>query len=99
MPRKDEGLAALLEMIKSFDPMTVTQDELEKTRNFWKGRMMMRRLSSISQAYYLSMAELDGDLSAYNDLFDRYDAVTLEQMVRVGNVYLSSLPLITVVVE
>lgn len=99
MPRKDEGLTALLEMIKTFDPMTVTQDELEKTRNFWKGRMMMRRLSSISQAYYLSMAELDGDLSAYTNLFDRYDAVTLDQMVRVGNVYLSNLPLITVVVE
>jgi hypothetical protein len=45
------------------------------------------------------MAELDGDLTAYTDLFDRYDAVTLEQMVRVGNVYLSNLPLITVVVE
>jgi zinc protease len=99
MPRKEEGETALLEAIKSFDPLLVTQGELDKARNFWKGRMMMRRLSSISQAYYLAMAELDGDLSYYTELFERYDSVTLEQLIRVGTVYLTNLPLITVVVE
>jgi len=60
---------------------------------------MMRRLSSISQAYYLAMAELDDDPAAYLETFDRLDAVSLEDLQAAASRYLSGLPLVTVVVD
>ncbi len=60
---------------------------------------MMRRLSSMGQAYYLAMAELDHDLPGYLKAVTRYDDVTLDDLVRVSSRYLATLPLVTVVVD
>jgi len=63
--RLDEGLTALQGAVSGFDPATVTQEELDRIRSARLGRLMMRRLSSMGQAYALAMAELDGDLGRY----------------------------------
>ncbi len=97
--RLDEGEKALLADWEGFDAATITQDELDKTRSSLEGRLMMRRLSSISQAYYLAMAELDGDPDRFDELFRRYDAVGLDDLVRVARRYWRDLPLVTVVVD
>jgi len=98
-PRLAEGEAALVEAVRGFDPATVTQEELDAVRNARQGRLKMRRLSSIAQAYYLAVAELEGNVSGYLDPFSAADAVTLDDLVRVGRAYLAGLPLVTVVVD
>ncbi|MCB1150225.1 insulinase family protein, partial [bacterium] len=98
-PRLAEGEAALLEAVRGFDPASITQQELDAVRNARQGRLRMRRLSSIAQAYYLSMAELDGRVGDYLDPFGAAQAVTLADLVRVGRTYLKDLPLATVVVD
>lgn len=98
-PRLVEGEAALVEAVRTFDPASVTQDELDAARNARRGRLMMRRLSSVAQAYYMAMAELDGDVQSYVGGLDVYRDVALTDLVRVGSKYLTGLPLITVVVD
>ncbi len=99
MPRLAEGEEALAGAVTAFDAATVTQEELDTIRNAYKGRLMMRRLSSVAQAYYLAMAELDGNVGGYLDVFSRYDEVTLEDLNRVGLEYFSDRPYVTVVVD
>lgn len=97
-PRLAEGEAALTAALHEFDPASVTQAELDRVRSARQGRLLMRRLDSISRAYYLAMAELDGDLSAYRDGPAAAQAVTLADLRRVGD-FFSELPLVTVVVD
>jgi len=98
-PRLVEGEAALTEAVRTFASGSVTQEELDVARSARRGRLMMRRLSSISQAYYLAMAELEGDVQSYLGGLDVYRDVTLADLVRVGSKYLTGLPLVTVVVD
>jgi len=98
-PRLSEGEEALSTSVRNFDPATITQEELDKVRNARHGRTMMRRLSSIAQAYYLAMAELDGDVGGYLTPFTAIDAVTLDDLVRVGSRYLTKQAYVTVVVD
>ena len=95
--RLDEGEQALLEAVRGFDAATVTQAELDKTRGARAGRLMMRRLASISQAYYLATAELDGRVEGYLTSLAEHDSVTLDDLVRVGGKYLKNRPLVTAV--
>lgn len=97
--RLEEGQQALLRALAEFDAATVTTDELVKTRSALAGRLMMRRLASISQAYYLAMHELDGNLPGYHRMLTAFDTVTLTDLRRAGEKYLRSLQLVTVVVE
>jgi predicted Zn-dependent peptidase len=97
-PRLAEGEQALGEALRAFDPASITQEELDTVRAARQGRLMMRRLDSISRAYYLAMAELGGDLSHYLQEIPAYDDVTLEDLQRVAG-FFSELPLVTVVVD
>lgn len=97
--RLAEGERTLREFLAAFDPATITQAELDRTRNATAGRLMMRRLASISQAYYLAMAELDGDLGQYERMLAAYDGVRLSDLRRVWGRHLRELPLVTVVVD
>ena len=97
--RKDEGLGALTDFVESFDASTVTSEEMDKIRNAGRGRTLMRRLSSIGQAYYLGMAELDGDLQGYREAGTRLDAVALADLQAAAVRYLKNMPLVTVVVD
>ena len=97
--RKDEGLAALKGFIADFDAGTVTQAEMDKIRSARTGRLMMRRLSSMGQAYYLAMAELDHDLAGYLGALTAYDEVSLADLQRVSTQYLKTMPLVEIVVD
>ncbi len=97
--RLEEGEAALQGFLKSFDPATITQDELDRIRNARVGRWKLRRLSSMSQAYYLAMAELDGDVTRAMRMLHGYDGISLGDLLRVGRAYLAQQPLVTVVVD
>jgi predicted Zn-dependent peptidase len=97
--RKDEGLAALKDFLTGFDPATITQEEMDKIRSARSGRMMMRRLSSMGQAYYLAMAELDHDLGSYLSALTSYDGLTLADLQDAWARYLQPLVMVEVVVD
>ena len=97
--RVDEGLEALKSFIREFDAASITQEELDTLRSARKGRMMMRRLSSMGQAYYLAMAELEGDIDLYLDALTAYDGITLEDLQGVDQKYLKTMPLVEVVID
>ena len=97
--RLDEGRTALRQAVSGYDPATVTQQELDRIRSALAGRLMMRRLSSMGQAYHLAMAELDGDLGSYLESLPRLESVSLADLQRVGARYLAALPLVEVVVD
>jgi len=98
-PRLQEAEVALNDALRTFDAATVTAEELDNARNALQGRLMMRRLDSISRAYYLAMSELEtGGLGAYHDGITAHDRVTLDDVRRVAS-FFSELPLVTVVVE
>ncbi len=97
--RAVEAEEAMTQFIADFAALSITQDELDRVRSARKGRAMMRRLSSISRAYYLAMAELAGDLATYVEALTSYDQITLDDLQAVDNHYLRELPLVTVVVD
>ncbi len=97
--RMDEGMEALNSFIADFDASSISQDELDKIRSARTGRMMMRRLSSMGQAYYLAMAELADDIPGYLNALTAYDQVTLESMQAAADKYLKTMPLVEVVVD
>ena len=97
--RKEEGLEALKGFIANFDASTITQDEMDKIRSARTGRLMMRRLSSMGQAYYLAMAELNHDLPGYLGALAVYDQVTLDDLQLVTDKYFKTMPLVEVVVD
>ncbi len=74
-------------------------DELDKIRSARSGRMMMRRLSSMGQAYYLAMAELDDDIPGYLNAMTAYDQLTLDDLKAASEKYLKTMPLVEVVVD
>ena len=97
--RGNEARTALREMVAGFDATTITQDELDRIRAARQGRLMMRRLSSMGQAYYLAMAELDGDLAGYLEALTAYAGVNLGDLQRVSTRYLAPMSLVSVVVD
>jgi zinc protease len=97
--RLAEGREALRAAVTGFDPASVTQDELDRIRSARSGRLMMRRLSSMGQAYYLAMAELDGDLAGYLEAVGRLDGVTLPALQQAAAKYLAPATLVEVVVD
>ena len=96
--RLEEGRASLSAFLADFDPQTITEDELEKIRSARTGRMMMRRLSSMGQAYYLAMAELDDDIPGYLEGMTQYDALTLADL-QAAHAYLADMVLVEIVVD
>ena len=97
--RLDEGREALTGFISGFDAATITQEELDTIRSARRGRLMLRRLSSMSQAYYLAMAELENDIAGYLEAVTAYDGVQLADLQRVAGRYLTGMNLVEVVVD
>ncbi|MFO7608747.1 MAG: pitrilysin family protein [Candidatus Krumholzibacteriia bacterium] len=97
--RLAEGREALRQAVTGFDPATVTAQELDRIRSARSGRLMMRRLSSMGQAYHLAVAELDGDLAGYLEATQRLADVGVEDLRRVAAAYLGPAPLVEVVVD
>jgi predicted Zn-dependent peptidase len=97
--RMDEGRTALAEFITTFDATTITQEELDRIRSARLGRTMMRRISSMGQAYYLAMAELDDDIPGYLEAFTAPHEVQLTDLVAAAGKYLTPMKRIEVVVD
>ncbi len=78
----------------------LSEKDVQKTINMYLGRMMFRRLSSINQAYYLGTSLFfENDMSHDQAFLDALSAVTLEDVNRVANKYLSAANAITIVVR
>jgi len=78
----------------------LTEDDVQKTINMYLGRMMFRRLSSINQAYYLGTSLFfENDMNHDQAFLDAMKAVTLEDVKRVADEYLSAENAITIVVR
>jgi len=97
--RKAEAREAITSFLTDFDATTISQQELEKIRAAYTGRMMMRRLSSLGQAYYLAMAELDGDVAAYLGALTAFDAIALADLQAAAARYLKQMAVVEVVVD
>lgn len=97
--RRDEGLAALRSFLAAFDPKTITEDEVARTWASRRGRLMMRRLSSLGQAYYLAMAELDGNVAGYARSTGGSATPTVADLQAAAAKYLANRPWVEVVVE
>jgi len=97
--RMDEGKQAIDKFIADFDASTVTQEEMDKIRAARTGRMMMRRLSSMGQAYYLAMAELEGDIAGYLNGLTAYDDLTLADLQAAAGKYLDGMVMVEVGVD
>jgi predicted Zn-dependent peptidase len=97
--RVAEGEEALAGALRTFDAASIGEDEFIAARNARQGRLLMRRLDSISRAYYLAMSELEtGATTAYENQIAAYDGLTLADLQRVAS-FFSELPLVTVVVD
>lgn len=97
--RRDEGLTALRGFLAAFDSQTITPDEVTRTWASRRGRLMMRRLSSLGQAYYLAMAELDGNVAAYARSTSGATTPTAADLQAAAAKYLANRPWVEVVVE
>jgi zinc protease len=97
--RREEGLTALHGFLEAFDPTTITADEVARTWSARRGRLMMRRLSSLGQAYYLAMAELDGEAPANGGDASHATAPTVDALRAVAAKYLQGRPWVEVVVD
>jgi zinc protease len=93
--RREEGLAALRGFIAGFDASTITAVEVERIHAARRGRLMMRRLSSLGQAYYLAMAELDGRTGTAG----AGEAPAVAQLQAAAAKYLDGRPWVEVVVD
>lgn len=97
--RRDEGLAAMREFLAAFDAKTITPDEVTRTWASRRGRLMMRRLSSLGQAYYLAMAELDGNAATYARSTSGAATPSVADLQAAAAKYLANRPWVEVVVE
>ena len=78
----------------------LTEDDVQKTINMYLGRMMFRRLSSINQAYYLGTSLFfEDDMNHDQAFLDALRVVTLEDVNRVADRYLSAENTISIVVR
>jgi len=99
--RRENLEAAVQELrryITEFDPGGITPEELDTAREGALGRLQMRLLSSIGQAYNLGLGELEGDFRRSLEISDRYREVTLTEVKRAAR-YLGSRPIVEVIAE
>ena len=78
----------------------LTEADVQKAINMYLGRMMFRRLSSINQAYYLGTSLFfHGDMNYDQAQLDALKKVTLNDVNRVAEKYLSAQKPISIVVR
>ncbi len=78
----------------------LTEEDVQKAINMYLGRMMFRRLSSINQAYYLGISLFfHGDMNHDQAFLDALRAVTLTEVNRVADKYLTPDQTISIVVR
>ncbi len=100
-PQNAEILLPQFESLMSKQSLgELSEDDVQKTINMYLGRMMFRRLSSINQAYYLGTSLFfENDMNHDEAFLDALKAVTLEDVNRVADKYLSAENAISIVVR
>jgi len=100
-PQNAELLLPQFESLMSKQTLgKLTEGDVQKTINMYLGRMMFRRLSSINQAYYLGISLFfENDMNHDQAFLDALKAVTLEDVTRVADKYLSAENAISIVVR
>ncbi|MDQ3309701.1 MAG: insulinase family protein [Gemmatimonadota bacterium] len=86
----DRVEALINEEIEKVRRNGVTADELNKARNRYRARTVFGRQTALGRAEALQyFAHFHGDPAAYQTVFDRYMAVTRDDIRRVANQYLT----------
>ncbi|GJQ59848.1 MAG: hypothetical protein SCALA701_26490 [Candidatus Scalindua sp.] len=81
----EKAIDCIRKEIQSIQQTSFDSDEVQKTINAAIGRRGMRRLDRVSQAYYISMEILDGNLPEADDEYgERLKAVTVEDINRLA---------------
>ncbi|MGR3319572.1 MAG: M16 family metallopeptidase [Candidatus Anammoxibacter sp.] len=90
----------ILKIINEYRTREFDQRDVEKTINKLRGRMMMRRLPRINQAYYAAIYEFyKGDYSYDKKFIERLNKVTPDDVKRVVERYLQTENYLWVVIE
>lgn len=83
--RIDEAVTTIVEQLKEMAAEPVPSDELEKARNFAKGRFVLQLESPQGLIMYgLRRSVLEGDTTEPTEVLDALDAVTAEDVQRVA---------------
>lgn len=90
---------AMLASIEEMAQATVSEEELERTKNSMLGRHLMRTLFSMGQAYYAGLAEFYGPGHQGAGLLERVKDVTPSEVEQAASRYLSRDELLVMVVE
>jgi zinc protease len=87
--REEEARSAMLEELSRFAADRVTDDELNRARNYLAGQVDVERQSALALASEIVEAWLTGNgLSDLEGTADRYRAVTAEQVLAVAEQFL-----------
>ncbi len=104
MGTRPQNVDVLLPQFPGFFSMkmldTVTEDDLQKSCNMYLGRMMLRRLSSINQAFYLANSlYFNGDINRDKTFFEKLKKVKLQDVKQVAKKYMKVENPISVIVR
>ncbi len=98
--RLNEAKEGIIEEISKLKKEKLTEKEVQKTINALVGRILMRRLPRVNQAYFMGLFEFDGMGYDYYDLYlEDLKAVALEDVQKVIKKYLQTKDYVMVVVE
>ena len=97
LSKAQQGLIA---EVKKFQAEEVSPEELKKTVNRLLGSMLMRRMTSIQQAYFLGLQEFQNKpLDTEDRLVERVQKLTPADIHRIANTYLDSEKYVMVTVK
>jgi predicted Zn-dependent peptidase len=97
LTRAEDGINELLEELKIHK---FADDEVEKLRNALIGKLLMRDMSRISQAYGMGVGEFRwGDPGRRDKLVNKLKQVTADEMARVVLKYLSEPKAATMIID
>ncbi|MFQ5639059.1 MAG: M16 family metallopeptidase [bacterium] len=98
--RLDEAQAGIIEEMNKLKQEQLTEKEVQKTVNALVGRILMRRLPRVNQAYFMGLFEFDGlGYDYYEPYLENLKAVTLADVQRVIGKYLQTKDYVMMVVE
>ena len=96
----DQAKAGILEIITNYKSIVFDTNDVKKSINKLRGRMMMRRLPRINQAYYSGFYEfVEGDHEYGKKFIDQLNTVSTDDLQRVAKQYLQTENYTWVVVE
>ncbi|MBI5360531.1 MAG: insulinase family protein [Planctomycetes bacterium] len=96
----DEVAKIITEELGGLKDFTVTKEELEREVNSVAGRLFMRNISSLNQAYYLGINEFEGKGYMWGEeVIGKMKKLTPEKLQAVAKKYLAGNKYLTVVVE